>query len=98
MVEPSIIIPLLTLSFLTSSILRDTKVKIGWKFIILGSLLGGLGNFIYTAVLSFLQKGLNKLSILISSFLVGFFIILIVFAFTILFLKIRKIRRESIEE
>jgi len=100
MVETSVIIPLVVLGVLIGSILRNTNAKITKRFIILGSLFSGIGNVIYTTILSFFQSGVASSSItpqatyafsssLLLSFLIGFFIILIVFASTALTLKIR---------
>ncbi|MEM3475815.1 MAG: hypothetical protein QXL69_00465 [Candidatus Bathyarchaeia archaeon] len=102
MVETSVIIPLLILGVLVGSILRNTNVKITKRIIILGSLLAGVGNVVYAAILSFLQNRvassvpspfmtfqstLNESLLL--SFFIGFFIILIVFASIVLTLRIR---------
>jgi hypothetical protein len=106
MVETAVIIPLLILGVLIGSILRNTNVKINKRVIFFGSFFSGVGNVIYTAVLSFFQNKVASgsisspsiafqtnsselLSSLLFSFLVGIFIILIVFALAALTLKIR---------
>jgi|GEM_PF-2269561 hypothetical protein len=112
MVETSIIIPLLILGVLIGSILRNANIKITKRFIVFGSLFSGIGNVIYTAILSFFQNRFTSSvtpssitsqttlsefsSSLILSFFIGFFIILIVFASIVLTLKIR--RRTVFEE
>lgn len=49
------IVPLLVAGIMIGSILRTTKTHVSWRFIIVGSLLGGLGNVAYAALLYLFQ-------------------------------------------
>lgn len=48
-------VPLLLTGILFGSILRTTKVHISWRFMVSGSLLGGLGNVVHAAALYLFQ-------------------------------------------
>jgi predicted neutral ceramidase superfamily lipid hydrolase len=50
------IVPLLITGIMIGLVLRTTKADVSWKFIIVGSLLGGLGN-VANAVLLYLFQG-----------------------------------------
>ncbi|MEM2965308.1 MAG: hypothetical protein QXE22_07670 [Candidatus Bathyarchaeia archaeon] len=56
MAEVPVIIPLLLAGVLFGSILRTTNARITGRFTFLGSILGGLGNLLYTFVLNMFQK------------------------------------------
>ncbi|MEM2226887.1 MAG: hypothetical protein QXW19_01855 [Candidatus Bathyarchaeia archaeon] len=51
MADAPVLIPLLVLGALIGFLLRGTGAKIGWRFVALGSILGGLGNLAHGAVL-----------------------------------------------
>jgi drug/metabolite transporter (DMT)-like permease len=102
MSQSPIIIAILIAGFLIGDLLRRTEIRIGWKRIIVGSLAGGIGNTIYaTAFILLKGGGLNQtktenISFLISSFIVGFLIVLIIF-FTAA-IAIRILGRITVEE
>jgi hypothetical protein len=119
-VMPSIpnIVPLIVAGVIIGSILRKTDIRISWKLLILGSLLGGLGNFANAGLLFFfqgqqtrpsfsqrtptdfqipsnlqipstIQRTSNPISFLVTSFVVGAIMILIILIVAILTLRIR---------
>jgi hypothetical protein len=49
------IVPLILAGVIIGSILRKTDISISWKLLMLGSLLGGLGNLAHAGVLFFFQ-------------------------------------------
>jgi hypothetical protein len=49
------IVPLIVAGVIIGSILRKTDIRISWKLLILGSLLGGLGNLANAGLLFFFQ-------------------------------------------
>jgi hypothetical protein len=120
------IAPLLITGVMIGSILRTTKAHVSWRFIIMGSLLGGLGN-VANAVLLYLSQGQQTrpampqaipetipqvtppafaggqmisaqslASFVALSFIVGAFMILLVFVSARLFMRVRG--RKIIEE
>ncbi len=120
------IAPLLITGVMIGSILRTTKAHVSWRFIIMGSLLGGLGN-VANAVLLYLSQGQQTrpampqaisetipqvtppafaggqmisaqslASFVALSFIVGAFMILLVFVAARLTVRIRG--RKSVEE
>ncbi|MEM3506609.1 MAG: hypothetical protein QW589_05710 [Candidatus Bathyarchaeia archaeon] len=84
MSQSPIIVAILVVGFIIGDLLRKTEIKIGWKRLVGGSLAGGIGNAIY-ATAFILLKGesikakTENLSFLISSFIVGFLIVFIIF-------------------
>ncbi len=56
MPEVPSIVPLILAGILVGSILRSTRAHISWRFMIVGSLLGGLGNVANAAALLFFQN------------------------------------------
>lgn len=56
MADIPVVIPLLILGVLIGLILRG-KARMSWKFVALGSLLGGLGNLAYGGALTLIQGG-----------------------------------------
>lgn len=112
------IVPLILVGVIIGSILRKTNVGISWKLLILGSLLGGLGNLANAGVLLFfqgqearptfserpptnfqlpsdlqlpgtIQRTLNPMAYLATSFVVGAIMILVILIAAILTLRIR---------
>jgi len=103
MLQLPIIVPIIIVGFLIGDILRKSETRIGWKRLIFGSLVGGIGNILYAfAFISFKGGDFNqieaseKTSFLISSFLIGFLIVLIVFVTAIITIKI--LGRTKVEE
>jgi len=112
------IVPLILAGIIIGSILRKTDIRISWKLLILGSLLGGLGNLAHAGVLFFFQgqqaepsfsqgpptdfqlpsnlqlpstsqTTFNPISFLVTSFVVGAIMILIILVVAFLTLRIR---------
>jgi len=50
------ILPLLFTGIIVGSLLRKANIRISWKMISLGSILGGLGNLAHAAALNMLQS------------------------------------------
>ncbi|MBS7623236.1 hypothetical protein KEJ39_06135 [Candidatus Bathyarchaeota archaeon] len=106
------IIPLILTGILVGLVLRKTAAKISWRLTILGSLLGGLSNLAYAAVLPILrgqdvgqpvarpsfigQAALNPLLFLAASFIVGVVIVLLVLAAASLTLRL--FGRKTVED
>jgi len=118
-------VPLLITGIMIGLVLRTTKANMSWKFIAVGSLLGGLGNVI-NAALDYLFQGQGTgrvipqgiqqavpqatprafaasqiaaqslTTFLVSSFIIGALMILLVFVAARLTLRIRG--RRSVEE
>jgi len=63
MPEVPSIVPLILAGILIGSILRTTRAHMSWRFIIVGSLLGGLGNVANAAALLFFQNPETRQSI-----------------------------------
>lgn len=99
-----VLVPLVLAGILFGSILRTTKARITGRFTFSGSLLGGLGNLLYSFILNMFQKSsawnlsgsakemFNSSFSTITlayTFLAGFLTVLIVFASATLTLKIR---------
>lgn len=112
------IVPLIVAGVIIGSILRKTDIRISWKLLILGSLLGGLGNLANAGLLFYfqgqqarpsfsqraptdfqipsniqlpgtIQRTLNPISFLGTSFVVGAIMILIILIVTVLTLRLR---------
>jgi len=105
------IVPLLLTGILIGSILRKTQESIGWRLILSGSLLGGLGNLAHAAVLPIFQSPEVRQNVvrppvgglmadssvfLISSFVTGAIMVLLILVTAALTLRLRG--RKPIEE
>jgi hypothetical protein len=113
------IVPLILAGVIIGSILRKTDISISWKLLILGSLLGGLGNLAHAGVLFFFQgqearptfsqrpptdfqlpsnlqftlraslTTFNPISFLVTSFVTGAIMILVILIVAVLTLRLR---------
>jgi cytochrome bd-type quinol oxidase subunit 2 len=106
------IIPLILTGILVGLAFRKTTARIGWRLAILGSLLGGLSNLAYAAVLpvfrsqevrqaigppSFVRQAASSpLLFLAASFIVGVVIVLMVLAGASLTLRL--FGRKAVED
>ncbi|MGQ9542497.1 MAG: hypothetical protein ACUVTM_00195 [Candidatus Bathyarchaeia archaeon] len=103
--EIPIIIPLILTGVMVGNLLRKGKPNMGWRFLIIGSITGGLGNLAHATLLYSMQgREVNPpvvqqymaiqatsgpTHLLVGSFIVGTVTVMLVFAVAYLTVKIR---------